>query len=224
MAQAIRIGTGRIAHRIAARAAVRLRAVIDASDALTRHLGTLLTAFVHLPAMRHSRFWRESLRLWQNLVLRMSDGYNFEQYLSTQYGLGIQADDDAHADLLLLPDERLLALAHNVAGAERGAAAMRVLIQRAVRIAESRGFVRHSAEFRPAVLDGDLHVGWRDASGEASGSGRVIPLRGRVAPARRDQADMPPARQQPAPVVVDDDVAFELNVPELTAYRASTRH
>jgi hypothetical protein len=35
---------------------------------------------------------------------------------------------------------------------------------------------------------------------------------------------MPPARPQPAPVVVDDDVAFELNVPELTAYRASTRH
>jgi hypothetical protein len=154
----------------------------------------------------------------------MSDGYNFEQYLGTQYGLGIQADGEAPADLLLLPDERLLALAHNMAEAERGAAAMRVLIQRAVRTAESRAFARPSDDSRPVAFDIDHHAGRRGVSEAAFGSGRVMPLRERPAPTPRDQMEIPLQRRQPAPVVVDNDVAFELNVPELTAYRASTRH
>lgn len=232
MAKANRKKTGKTARRLTTMARACLSPIINALNAVPQFFLLGLQGIANLPVLRRSILRRKTVRLWHRFILRVSDGYNFEEFFRTQHGVGQTPSGTVEAELWQLPGQHLLDLAHNVEQAERGATAMRVLVERALRQSERRSMSADRKFVVPVLQDPNvyvpnIHTQWRGAIETAFASQRSAPPARRVTEqprARMSYWDAPPGEVLPAPCVVEDDATFELSVPELVPYRASTRH
>lgn len=186
----------------------------------------LLASVANLPTIRHSPLRRDIYRLYQRFKLLMSDGYNFELFYCTQLGTAHVADFDEAPAIEQLPSDTLLAQAHDLAEQSLGAASMRVLILRAVRKAEERGPTTNS--YYPKVQTNTLHEQWRNTIEAAfrpeishGPMARGNPLRSPKEGARHAGRSH---RRAVSVAVVEDMTTFDRSIPEVVAYRASTRH
>lgn len=236
MARATRAKMKKGAHHVAMQARAFLR-LLDARfgagrDAFALFLTGLLTSIADIPAVRRSRLRREGLRLWRRLVLMMSDGYNFEEFYRTQHGAVESHAPEAVRSMDRLPTSALLAKAYELSDDADGVAAMRILVERAVMKAQVRLTTgRAVATYEPKPHDPTIHHQWRDAIEEAfvprhahAKSRDALPEFVRERRGEVSSVVEPPEWERSLPLMVADDEAFELSVPEVVPYRASTRH
>ena len=215
MAQATVSSMMKGAHRIAMQ-----------TRAFLRLLGQSVhfTSLINLPALRRSRFYREGQWLWRRVLLAMSDGYNFEEFYRTQHGVKAGDMHVTTKAMDRLPSAALLSKVYNLPDDVEGIAAMRVLVERAVLKAEARLLAgRAVGSYAPKPHDPTIHNHWHAAIEEAFAAHRPRARRAVELPAFVTAAQGRTSSVV-VPLMVADDASFEMSVPEIVPYRASTRH
>jgi hypothetical protein len=185
--------------------------------------------------------WRNGVRLWARLTLLMSEGYNFDEFYSTQIGNGTAMSRAGSGKYDHLSNRSLLVMVHNLEDSERGALAMRELAARAMHLAIYRqaalgandAMIRQNAQPAERVAGevpvSSIHERWHREIETAFASVREpepdlerhiaeLSVKPEKKPALKEVS-----HKANSPVVVDY-ASFDRALPEILPYRASTRH
>lgn len=246
MARARHRTVGRTIRRKAEAVSARLRSSLhDAGAKLAKSCRkskkSLTPNFQIFRDPSRSPAWRNGVRLWSRLTLLMSEGYNFEEFYSTQIGSGTAMARAGSGKYDHLSNRSLLAMVHNLEDGERGALAMRELAARAVHLAVYRQAALGAADAmlaqnaQPAErVEGEvpvssIHERWHREIETAFASVREpepdlerhiaeLSVKPKKQPAVKETA------QKSKPPVLVDYASFDRALPEILPYRASTRH